>query len=513
MPREQAVILTKRDFRLLPKAKLDALVASTSSTSLFFGSASPRQAQRATREAQLDAVVGKGVEAEEPVENSVCFDLTTGPKLEPRPAGGYSPKPPTRSERILHGSYTTAGSIVPRQQGVSGAAIAKAASSHALTDMELYEQLSRLRTVTTGRNDIFDGGHDTIHALVESLRAVYRHIPVEMVALKALAGATLHSTVASMYFDMQCSSSPRFATAPAGTCRSLEQLTDYSSVSSAMTTGSSTSGIAVSPSCISHKLHAIAVENELLAERERLALLRRQFEEMQHTLRNYEKQAKKEPKCALSSALVVAGKLKNSPQDDPLAVATDSDDESSRLQLAIVENDRLRAALADRDDVISRQSNEIMYLQGKCNDLQKLLSQNMDTTLDFAVKYKQTLERTTGHASPMLLDGKTAEQVAWQSNLDIAKMLGMPIHGIPPRGVGDDRRQSAVSNNSAPDTPPFIPNSFMSADAKALPLNSTSVVGNVVHLDHITSSQRLEAMQHTLTHALALTAPKAPPQV
>ena len=356
MPREQAVILTKRDFRLLPKAKLDALVASTSSTSLFFGSASPRQAQRATREAQLDAVVGKGVEAEEPVENSVCFDLTTGPKLEPRPAGGYSPKPPTRSERILHGSYTTAGSIVPRQQGVSGAAIAKAASSHALTDMELYEQLSRLRTVTTGRNDIFDGGHDTIHALVESLRAVYRHIPVEMVALKALAGATLHSTVASMYFDMQCSSSPRFATAPAGTCRSLEQLTDYSSVSSAMTTGSSTSGIAVSPSCISHKLHAIAVENELLAERERLALLRRQFEEMQHTLRNYEKQAKKEPKCALSSALVVAGKLKNSPQDDPLAVATDSDDESSRLQLAIVENDRLRAALADRDDVISRQS-------------------------------------------------------------------------------------------------------------------------------------------------------------
>jgi hypothetical protein len=471
------VLLTRRDFRLLPKAKIDALIASTEKPSTLFGR------RTSPRAGTGDAAASPLVVPFEEGPSSACFDLTHGPRLQPRPPPGSNvPKPPTKHDQILCGSYTVGGSFVPRQQGITHSDVASAASSHMLQEMSLHEQLLRLRSVTTGRYDLFDGGHDTMQALLDSLQAIYSAIPPQQATLRDLAGAAFRSVAAGLFFDVQASASPRHSTAPAGSSKSGSRLSDYASITAAQRCN-------LPRTVVSHKAHAVEVENQLAWERDRLLEMRVKFEELQLTLRRYEAQAKKDHSSTDPQIEPAAGR-----QHAPTPAHPHHGDQlEGRMQLMLDEVQRLREALADRDDVISRQTSEIMYLQGKCNELQRLLSHHMETTLDFAVKYKQTLEKTTGHASPMLLDGRTAEQVAWQSNMDIARIFGMPVQGIP----------SSTESTTA-DCITSSAQRLITAQPQQQPGKS----GSVVYVDHLTPAERLQIMQHTTlpttpTHAVA----------
>jgi hypothetical protein len=241
----------------------------------------------------------------------------------------------------------------------------------------------------------------------------------------------------------------------------------------------------------------VALENQLQGEQERLAALQRQFEELQVTLRRYEAHAKKD---SSDPQMEPAGRQSPSSRTAPhhqeakipAALSASGGHDKFQLQLVIDEVERLRATLADREDVICRQTNEIRYLQGKCNELQRLVSAQMDSSLDFAAKYKQTLEKTTNYASPMLLDGKSAEQVAWQSSMDIAKMFSMPVKGLP----------TPASQTQGLNDSPLLLGSMDSSIRRCSRVDSVPqaqglAVASVVYMDNLSPADRLRVMQQT----------------
>jgi hypothetical protein len=236
--------------------------------------------------------------------------------------------------------------------------------------------------------------------------------------VKAFAECIGQTIRAAMFFDPQVSEKPGYSSSRVVDAPRINvSPTDYSVKAALMPRTAKT-----------HKAYAMELEAQVKALEDRVRFLEKEVRDAKIVIEHFHS-AFTGPQDAptisvgtprMRSGSVISASTECESNRTPVAVSRKLMEETLRL------NKELTDKISELSKELQHSRAHIDYTEQKAQRLSAALTQSFENNFDLAVQYKQLLH-SQGIYSPALLDATTAEWIAYQSNVELARVISAPF--------------------------------------------------------------------------------------